>query len=177
MTPASSANAPSTPAPDARNAAASDAPTGDLISDWSLASAIHVIRTMQTDSNYIARMLKEYHEREFVAPDRCSWCRMPRSEEEPLFRCHQRGCLEGLPGCGPCIGIAHQTMPMHLIEEWFDNHDRWQRTSLRRAGFVQQLGHDGMPCPNPAQSVVVKEVLHLDGVHELWTRECHCARS
>ncbi|KAJ7436523.1 hypothetical protein B0H11DRAFT_2231793 [Mycena galericulata] len=142
---------------------------------WNLASVIYAIRTMQRDPAYLAERLKEYHEREFVAPDKCSWCQVPLSATEELFRCHQRGCLEGLPACAACIGIAHQTMPKHLIEEWADN--GWHRTSLRRAGFVQQLGHDGMPCPNPATSVEVQKVLHLDGVHELWTRECGCARS
>ncbi|KAJ7470052.1 hypothetical protein B0H11DRAFT_2237968 [Mycena galericulata] len=134
--------------------------------------AKNVIRTMQTDPAYIQASATRYAARESVGPEQCAWCRVG-IEDANLFRCHQRGCHHQLPACDVCIRIAHEQNPTHRIEEWVDN--RWQRRTLRDVGFIHQLGHEGLPCPNPSIVLTVRLINLADGVQELWCRECLCS--
>ncbi|KAJ7432255.1 hypothetical protein B0H11DRAFT_2260911 [Mycena galericulata] len=132
-----------------------------------------VIRTMQSDAAYIQAALTRYLARGTVGPDQCSWCKIIL-EDTILYRCHQRGCHHQLPACDVCIRIAHEQSPTHRIEEWVPVEARWKRRTLRDVGYIHQLGHDGLPCPNPSLVITVR-LLHLgDGPQELWCRECLC---
>ncbi|KAJ7459127.1 hypothetical protein B0H11DRAFT_2242697 [Mycena galericulata] len=129
-----------------------------------------VIRTMQSNAAYIEGAIRRYAERGTLGPDICSWCKIEMSEDR-IFRC-QRGCHDQLPGCTPCIAIAHEQLPTHRLEEWVEN--RWEPRTLRDVGYIQQLGHEGLPCPKPSFLITVR-LLHLpDGMQELWCRECLC---
>ncbi|KAJ7429172.1 hypothetical protein B0H11DRAFT_2266719 [Mycena galericulata] len=129
-----------------------------------------VIRTMQSDPAYIEGAVRRYAERNTVGPDICSWCKIEISEDR-IFRC-QRGCHDELPGCTPCIAIAHEQQPTHRLEEWVEN--RWEPRTLRDVGYIHQLGHEGLPCPRPSFLITVRLLPLSDGVQELWCRECLC---
>ncbi|KAJ7443489.1 hypothetical protein B0H11DRAFT_2250594 [Mycena galericulata] len=129
-----------------------------------------VIRTMQSDPAYIENAVRRYAEHATVGPDICSWCKIEISEDR-IFRC-QRGCHDQLPGCTPCIAIAHEKEPTHRLEEWVEN--RWEPRTLRDVGYIHQLGHEGLPCPRPSFLLTVRLLPLSDGVQELWCRECLC---
>ncbi|KAI0754684.1 hypothetical protein C8Q80DRAFT_1266266 [Daedaleopsis nitida] len=74
--------------------------------------------------------------------------------------------------CETCTLIQHPHIPLHTLEEW--NGGKWAKCSLRKLGFVFQLGHDGATCPKPApgtRRVVIRDVTSM---HQVKVRFCEC---
>ncbi len=50
----------------------------------------------------------------------------------------------------------------------------WKKTSLRKLGFVFQLGHEGGTCPCPAPQTRRLVIGDVTGIHEVQVRFCEC---
>ncbi|KIK74754.1 hypothetical protein PAXRUDRAFT_69867, partial [Paxillus rubicundulus Ve08.2h10] len=65
--------------------------------------------------------------------------------------------LEGPPEpwkplfCTSCCRDDHRTHPFHWVEQWTGTH--FQESSLRLAGFILHLRHDGGVCPSGVREV------------------------
>jgi hypothetical protein len=59
-----------------------------------------------------------------------------------------------------------------------DNEDFWENTSLYNIDECQaiQLGHDGYPCPIPAENTSTLIVVDVTGVHRIRVRYCDCGQ-
>ncbi|KAJ7025054.1 hypothetical protein C8F04DRAFT_1269661 [Mycena alexandri] len=114
-----------------------------------------LIRIRLTDPMFVTQSLRQHEGRKGQGPEKCAWC---RSTTEPhLYRCRDRNCRGGLPGCATCIAVVHEKKPEHWLEEWCENR-YWKLVALADVGYVYQRGHDGNACPNPAEDTSVEVV-------------------
>ncbi|KAI0061776.1 hypothetical protein BV25DRAFT_1804969, partial [Artomyces pyxidatus] len=105
-------------------------------------------------------------------------------EHEILPGCEQCGdapgairctdCVGGLLLCADCAVLEHAKHPYHRVERW--NGDFFEKYSLREAGLIIQLGHDGRSCPRPLAKNSPLTVIDISGVHEVQVQYCDCGR-
>ncbi|KAJ7601386.1 hypothetical protein DFH06DRAFT_1152167 [Mycena polygramma] len=67
--------------------------------------------------------------------------------------------------CQSCCFKKHAKAPLHPVKTWA-NGRYWKTTSLRKAGFVYQMGHGGATCPHPDRHLSSLLVIAHDGVPE-----------
>ncbi|KAJ7639833.1 hypothetical protein DFH06DRAFT_1138518 [Mycena polygramma] len=129
-----------------------------------------LVANLQRDPVYIARMeLEQMQQEPWGVPVRS------RAEDVELYECQDKECLNGLHACAPCTCIAHQQRPDHGL--WVYKSNGWNPTHLGVIGYVYQIGHDGLPCPNPAAETIEHEVWGLYSLRAVWkvrARECLC---
>ncbi|KAI0038056.1 hypothetical protein FA95DRAFT_1506105, partial [Auriscalpium vulgare] len=81
-------------------------------------------------------------------------------------------CVSVQELCEDCIVEMHSAQPLHRVKRWngafFENH------TLRKAGLRTQLGHDGLPCPNPLPKDGPLVVVDVSGIHEVHVNYCAC---
>ncbi|KAF7310144.1 CxC2 domain-containing protein [Mycena indigotica] len=128
-------------------------------------------------STFLDELVRRDGLADFVHKPCCAHC-SESSPESRMFRC--RHCGDYLQ-CQSCTVRAHQTRPLHVVEEW--NGRFWCRTNLYSVlpnfdgqiglGLIFQVGHHGLPCPNPS---VTKRMVVIDvrGVFTLRVRTCNC---
>ncbi|KAI0042910.1 hypothetical protein FA95DRAFT_1584271 [Auriscalpium vulgare] len=75
--------------------------------------------------------------------------------------------------CEECLCAAHTGSPLHRIQRW--NGTFFEKYSLMDAGFVVQLGHDDLVCPNPRNTLSTLTVIDVSGIHRVAVRFCDCA--
>ncbi|KAJ7436522.1 hypothetical protein B0H11DRAFT_2231795 [Mycena galericulata] len=124
-----------------------------------------IVHHLQSDPLYRERARAEYKARGSLGPDICVWCRVS-IEDEAIYRCRDLQCMDGLPACGPCILIGHQVFPFHNVEKWTEKRF-WKRLTLADLGYVYQLGHDGLACPNPSADKKTRVVVTVSGAQNL----------
>ncbi|KAJ7198058.1 hypothetical protein C8J57DRAFT_1262522 [Mycena rebaudengoi] len=57
--------------------------------------------------------------------------------------------------------------------EW--NGTFWEATTLVTLGLIYQIGHEGHPCPFPAQEVRTMTVVDVTGIHQVRYQYCTCS--
>ncbi|KAJ7217452.1 hypothetical protein C8J57DRAFT_1095850 [Mycena rebaudengoi] len=104
----------------------------------------------------------------------CSLCdqRVRSDFDQPFFKCTQ--CGEFLQ-CQECCLKRHALMPLHFLKKW--NGTFWQSKTLLELGLIYQIGHEGHPCPFPAQEVRNMTVIDTTGIHQIRYRYCDCTKS
>ncbi|KAJ6557792.1 hypothetical protein B0H19DRAFT_946380, partial [Mycena capillaripes] len=107
---------------------------------------------------------------------RCGLCHKTFTPGDPaspqLFKCGD--CGQYLQ-CEHCCLSHHRLMPLHVIREW--NGDFWKPSTLSDLGLVYQLGHGGLPCPYPDNTVRKMTVIKAPFIHEVQMCFCKCSRS
>ncbi|KAK7681502.1 hypothetical protein QCA50_015234 [Cerrena zonata] len=74
------------------------------------------------------------------------------------WRCHD--CFGEPVFCTDCCRTTHLSNPFHRVSVWSDTF--FYRSSLRHAGVVLHLGHNGFPCPStPAVQITSNPVVTL----------------
>lgn len=93
---------------------------------------------------------------------RCQLC----TNSKLLYRC--RDCQHGRLECAECLKLSHRNFPTHRIRRW--NERYFEDDTLRAAGCVLDLGHDGCPCDLGQ----IKEFVLVDltGIHRISVRFC-----
>ncbi|TFK79956.1 hypothetical protein K466DRAFT_504721 [Polyporus arcularius HHB13444] len=99
----------------------------------------------------------------------CSTCKSVNLNGK-FFRC--ASCTTRSVHCQACLLANHSQLPLHTIEGWNGKH--WEKSSLRKLGYVFQLGHDGGPCPCPGDTTRRLVVGDVSGIHEVQIRFCEC---
>ncbi|KAI0066772.1 hypothetical protein BV25DRAFT_1867938 [Artomyces pyxidatus] len=99
----------------------------------------------------------------------CTSC----NEVEACTRCTD--CIGSPLVCKACLCGAHQLEPFHRVQKW--NGSFFADYSLARAGFILQLGHDGLSCPNPRPHTTTLTVIDITGIHKIYVKFCDCADS
>ncbi|KAJ6474618.1 hypothetical protein C8R47DRAFT_1221018 [Mycena vitilis] len=74
--------------------------------------------------------------------------------------------------CLNCFLLFHRSSPVHFATEWTGT--CWERTPLRRLGFVFQLGHRGLACPSAEAEEKRMTVIAANGIHIVKFRYCNC---
>ncbi|KAI0069597.1 hypothetical protein K474DRAFT_1680807, partial [Panus rudis PR-1116 ss-1] len=74
-------------------------------------------------------------------------------------------------GCIPTCS-KHACLPLHRIQRF--NGKFYEHTTLRDAGQIIQLGHDGGPCSHPGRQCRTFVVVDTSGFHEVHLRFCSC---
>ena len=109
-----------------------------------------------------------------------------------MYRCVD--CLAVQFLCGGCLSRVHSFNPLHVIEVSLLVLHRWPRTvltrdqpqkwngshfeksSLRQAGHVLQLGHHPADtCTNPQYSTKTFTIVHTNGIHLVNLAFCGCS--
>ncbi|KAF7309126.1 CxC2 domain-containing protein [Mycena kentingensis (nom. inval.)] len=112
----------------------------------------------------------------------CFYCKATYEKEKlRVFRCQDCGVFLQ---CLSCLEERHKLHPLHVIQEWTG--EFWIRAALHRIDLKEdspqslrmqyQLGHQGLPCPLPANPHRLV-VLDVNGVFTLDVRACSCSRS
>ncbi|KAJ7156208.1 hypothetical protein C8R46DRAFT_1040750 [Mycena filopes] len=109
-----------------------------------------------TDPSFVRHARAANNARQQQAPAECTWCWAGGSQTQ-LYRCRDRDCRAGLPGCAPCMFIIHEDKSQHWMQIWTENR-YWKPVALSDLGYVYQRGHDGASCPNPAQTTASMDV-------------------
>ncbi|KAJ7039474.1 hypothetical protein C8F04DRAFT_1178631 [Mycena alexandri] len=94
----------------------------------------------------------------------CSCCKTPLHETVTSFSLSR---LWGL-----CT-MSH--LPLHRLKEW--NGMFWASTTLKKLGFVYQLGHGGYTCPHPAPTPHDMVVMDTEAIHTVSYRYCRCDKA
>jgi ABC-type Fe2+-enterobactin transport system substrate-binding protein len=75
-----------------------------------------LVSALQRDSAFIARaVLTQMSRTHPGVPVSCTWCGAT-AQQVTIYRCQEQECFERLHACGPCIVIAHQQRPWHMLE-------------------------------------------------------------
>ncbi|TFK79970.1 hypothetical protein K466DRAFT_504692 [Polyporus arcularius HHB13444] len=90
--------------------------------------------------------------------------------ESGLYRCS--ACTSRRLLCKTCVLSKHADLPLHRLERWTGR--LWEKTSLRDAGLVFQLGHDGSVCDHPSEKTRRIVVGDVTGIHEVQVLFCEC---
>ncbi|KAJ7846654.1 hypothetical protein B0H13DRAFT_2238871 [Mycena leptocephala] len=101
----------------------------------------------------------------------CAVCRCKLDDQQRFFRCRECGVFLQ---CQACCLHHHRFSPLHLLLEW--KLDHWENTTLRKLGLVFQVGHEGKPCPSPADAIRAMVVIDTTGIHEVNYQYCGCKR-
>ncbi|KAJ7093631.1 hypothetical protein C8R43DRAFT_1141841 [Mycena crocata] len=143
-----------------------------LTDDEELLNQRGIIRALQSDPLSLSLMasLTNAPGSGELGAVKCTWCEIAG----PLYRCRDRNCMRGQVACASCTALAHERRPLHGIEEWKNTY--WKRRQLNEIGYIYQHGHDGLPCPNPAQETEDEWVLMAEGRVRLAMRKCNCKR-
>lgn len=116
--------------------------------------------TAVTGKHYLRRMIAN----EAVPKDgpHCQVCKA----DQGLYRC--RDCQHAQLQCKACLHSSHRNLPSHRVRRW--NGRFFQDDSLKKAGCILDLGHDGLPCCLGQ----VKDFILVDvnGIHEINVRFC-----
>ncbi|KAJ6493719.1 hypothetical protein C8R47DRAFT_1213988 [Mycena vitilis] len=75
-------------------------------------------------------------------------------------------------GAGYADVSTLSSLPVHFATEWTGT--CWERTPLRRLGFVFQLGHRGLACPSAEAEEKRMTVIAANGIHIVKFRYCNC---
>jgi len=106
-----------------------------------------------------------------------------------------KDCYGPFLECADCSLKRHANLPLHDLQvcditeirdleidlqmpntqEW--NGLFWTKTTTAKIGVVIQLGHEGGFCPLPAVPGVDMVVIDSNGIHEVRTHFCNCARA
>ncbi|KAJ7130587.1 hypothetical protein C8R44DRAFT_732099 [Mycena epipterygia] len=77
--------------------------------------------------------------------------------------------------CLDCCLKCHKLVPLHFLEEWKGKF--CQPRMLKTLRLVYQLGHEGLPCPNPEAVLRVMVVMDCNTVHCVKYQRCACDHS
>ncbi|KAJ7161448.1 hypothetical protein C8R43DRAFT_1123892 [Mycena crocata] len=102
-----------------------------------------------------------------MSDPRCGYC----LKEHPasMFRCADCGMYMQ---CEECVIKKHTLEPLHRLKRW--NGKFWQGVNLKSLNIIYQLGHGGLPCPNPDTKDRTVVVIHTNGIHTLDYHQCGC---
>ncbi|KAJ7281714.1 hypothetical protein C8J57DRAFT_1500408 [Mycena rebaudengoi] len=82
-------------------------------------------------------------------------------------------CFGGELMCRTCHIKAHQTNPLHWMEEWTGT--EFKCTSLQEMGLMVQLGHaPGLRCATREPNMRKMAVIHTNGIHSVSVDFCRC---
>ena len=122
------------------------------------------------------------------ADGRCELCR-----QEAMYRCLDCAGVNLL--CARCLCRIHCFHPYHIIEvslsalrisfAWFSlvNPQKWngsyfEKSSLREAGHIFQIGHHPADqCTNPQPSTKAFTIVHVNGIHLINLAYCGCSEA
>lgn len=98
----------------------------------------------------------------------CSQCMTARGG---IYKC--RDCFGDRLLCKACIVEAHEQMPFHHPEEWF-NDSYFKRVTFDSLGLSLHCGHGGKPCPEAPQSPNRMQIVDKNGAFTYDVYPCGC---